>query len=83
MKNVIAVFRSRSETMRLKEILTFNGIRCEIISTPREAGVGCGLSLLFDGRYLKTVANGIRKNSFNTFLGFFIKTFQGVAKIDG
>ena len=45
MEYVVVAFRSRAHTVGFYELLKKNGISAEIINTPKEAGVGCGLSV--------------------------------------
>ena len=45
MEYIILAFRSRNQTARVYEILLSHGISSQIINTPKEANVGCGLSL--------------------------------------
>lgn len=44
----IAAFRSRQQVMRFESALRRAGVRCQIISTPRDVSLGCGLSVQFD-----------------------------------
>ncbi len=44
----IASFRSRQQVMNFENQLRRAGIRGEVVSTPREIAVGCGLSVKFD-----------------------------------
>ncbi|MCH5156397.1 MAG: DUF3343 domain-containing protein [Clostridiales bacterium] len=83
MEYIIAVYRSRSVSIRAYNYLLNNGVTCALVSTPRSANVGCGLSVKFDKsvfpRVRQTLANG------ETFVGFFVvkSTFNGntVARI--
>lgn len=43
----IAAFRSRSHALRFSQILKDSGYSNDIISTPKEVSVGCGLSVKF------------------------------------
>ena len=52
MEDIILAFRSRSDTVRFAEFLKNNSVPAEIVNTPKEAGVGCGLSVKFSARYL-------------------------------
>ena len=45
MTELIAVFRSRSQAIDCNMRLRTLGIPSNVISTPREANVGCGLSV--------------------------------------
>ena len=40
-------FRSRQQTTAFQLALRTTGVRCNIINTPHELGMGCGLSLKF------------------------------------
>ena len=44
----IGSFRSRQQVMRFEAALRRAGIRSQVISTPRDVSVGCGLSVRFD-----------------------------------
>lgn len=68
MAAIIAAYRSRTITMQVYTALTEQGIYCSLISTPQEAGVGCGLSVKFDEGNFGRVS-GISR--YPTFAGFF------------
>lgn len=51
----IAVFGSRAATIRFAELLARNRIPASIISTPREASLGCGVSVKFHPDDYETV----------------------------
>ncbi|MCM1042731.1 MAG: DUF3343 domain-containing protein [Corallococcus sp.] len=70
MEYMIATYRSRNVTIKVYNYLTSQGINCALVSTPRAANVGCGLSVKFDGTYL----HGLRAKlaSVATFAGFFL-----------
>ncbi len=72
MEYLVSAFRSRSETLKLKEILKNNGIPSEIVNTPKEANVGCGLSVKFPAGYLIVVKRAISNYRFKSFAGFFL-----------
>lgn len=38
-------FRSRTQSMKLYDLLRENGVACEIVNTPREVSASCGLSV--------------------------------------
>ena len=77
MEFVIAVYRSRNVSMSAYNFLSSQGVTCALISTPRNANVGCGLSVKLSKsdwlNYKDTLASG------ETFVGFFLvkKTFSG------
>jgi len=68
---IIAAFRSRTHTLQFVEILRRNRIQCTTINTPKEAGVGCGLSVKFSEDSYSVVKNILRRTSFDSFAGFF------------
>lgn len=45
MEYIIFVFRSRSDSIGFSEILNARGVRNALVNTPKEAKVGCGLSV--------------------------------------
>lgn len=78
MEYVIAVYRSRNVSMQAYNYLLKNNITCALISTPRAANVGCGLSVKFGKSALQNVSNVLSKGE--TFVGFFLArtTYNGV-----
>ena len=71
MEYVVVAFRSRAHTVRFYELLKNNGIGAEIINTPKEAGVGCGLSVKFKKEQLSFVKQGVSRVNLPSFAGFF------------
>lgn len=45
MEYLVVAFRSRSETLGFYKFLLRQGYNAEVVNTPKEAGVGCGLSV--------------------------------------
>ncbi len=73
MEYVVIAFRSRSHTVAFSEFLRRNGINNEIINTPKEAGVGCGLSVKINKSNYTASKNAIRlSNKFSSLAGFFL-----------
>lgn len=71
--DTIAPFKSRSEALRLKKLLSDRRIAATVINTPRELGTSCGLSVVFQGKEIALVASLIRQNMLSSFLGFYNK----------
>ena len=44
----IASFRSRQQVLAFESILKRAGVRAQVVSTPREVSLGCGLSVWFE-----------------------------------
>ena len=70
MEYIIAVYRSRSVSIRAYNYLLSNGITCALISTPRSANVGCGLSVKFSKSVFQRVRQALAGGE--TFVGFFV-----------
>jgi len=77
MEYVAVAFRSRSETVGFSRFLSENGIRNEIINTPKSAGVGCGLSVKISVSAFQTVKRALFSVRAKTFAGFFLVTVRG------
>ena len=70
MEYVIVVYRSRNVSMRAYHFLSSQGVTCALISTPRSANVGCGLSVKFAKSAFATYKDVL--SSGETFAGFFL-----------
>ena len=69
MEYVIAVYRSRNVAIRMYNHLSSNGAMCALVSTPRAAGVGCGLSVkISKADFLRWRGALVGE----TFVGFFL-----------
>ena len=68
---LIAAYRSRQAVLRLDQSLRRNGIRAEIVSTPKAVAIGCGLSVRFDEGDLPRVRTLVQQENTSTFLGFY------------
>ncbi len=52
MQNIIAVFNSRNHAMQFASMLKKLGIANKVKDTPRELSASCGISVVFDSRFL-------------------------------
>lgn len=78
MEYVVISFRSRAHTVRYAEFLRKSGTYCQIINTPKEAGVGCGLSARISVNDFAAAKRAVRITAFTSFAGFFlVKTVAG------
>lgn len=69
MEYVIAVYRSRNVAIRIYNYLSANGVTCALVSTPRAAGVGCGLSVKLNRADFVRLRGALGVES---FAGFFL-----------
>lgn len=67
---VLAVFRSRSQTLDFLSRLRNAGVPSQAVNTPREAGVGCGISAKFDENFLARARAIVEKYPYSSFSGF-------------
>jgi hypothetical protein len=61
----------------LSEFLTQSGIANQIVSTPKEAGVGCGLSIKISTNLLLAVKRVVLIKKVNVAGYFLVKTVGG------
>ncbi len=67
---VLAVFRSRAQTLDFVAALKSAGVPAQPVSTPKEAGVGCGISAKFDARFSERAKLVLARKSYSSFSGF-------------
>ena len=78
MEYLLTTFRSRADTVGFSELLRKNGINNEIVNTPKQAGVGCGLSVKTSMNYLTIIKKAVIIADKKSFAGFFsVKTIGG------
>lgn len=68
---ILAVFRSKTETLNFASILRSYGVYCSVVNTPRKINVSCGISVRFSSNYLNIANQVISRRKFDTFAGFF------------
>ncbi len=71
MRFIIAVFRSRNETLYFANLLKQHGVFTSIINTPKEAGQACGISVKFSENVYPIAKRMLHSNPFRSFYGFF------------
>ena len=67
----IAAFSSRQQVMRFDSALRRKGLRAQIISTPRDVALGCGLSVQFDLNDAPAVMETYRQARPGNLIGFY------------
>jgi len=77
MEYVVIAFRSRAHTVKFYEFLRSIGMGCEIINTPKEAGVGCGLSVKIRKENFSLAKKAVFDSSLQSFAGFFLVKVVG------
>lgn len=68
---ILAVFRSRSQSVDFAQKLQEYGIPAATAPAPKEVNIGCGLCVRFDDRLLPRVRAVLRLGKYSTFKGFY------------
>lgn len=69
--DTLAVFRSRSDALKVYRALTKEKIVCATVATPSSLRLGCGLSVVFP-RYLQDrVGSIVDRERVSSFAGFY------------
>lgn len=68
---VLAVFRSRSQTIDFASRLQRYGVNVQTVNTPKEAQVGCGLSAKFDFSALRQARFILQNVRYSSFVGLY------------
>ena len=66
---MLAVFRSRAQTLDCVSRLRGEGVPAQAVSTPKEAGVGCGVSAKFEENFLPRVLALLKARPYSSFSG--------------
>lgn len=67
----IAVFRSRAQAIDCNSRLRSLGVASSLINTPREANIGCGLSVRIPQNSLDRAKRIIANGRYSAFYGYF------------
>lgn len=74
--SILAVFRSRSQSLDFAEKLLKYGISAETVAAPKEAKIGCGLCVRFEERNFTRVFAILKIGKYSTFKGFYKMEFS-------
>lgn len=86
MTEILAVFRSRSQAIDCNSRLRASGVPSNIVNTPKEANIGCGLSVKIPQNASARARGLILGGNYSAFYGFFTvsnaygRTFVGRMK---
>ena len=68
---ILAVFRSRTQSIDYANRLRSYGVISETVTAPKDAKIGCGLCVRFDAKVFVR-AQAVRKTSkYSSFKGFY------------
>lgn len=68
---LLAVFRSRTETINFASILRSYNVYCVVVNTPRNINVSCGISVKFNAQDKDIAQMIIARRGFSTFGGIY------------
>ena len=74
---MLAVFSSRSQTLDCISHLRSMGVPARAVATPKDAGVGCGLSVKFEEGFLPRVRLLLTRRPYSSFRGIMRETGGG------
>ena len=77
MTDMLAIFRSRSQAIDCMTKMRALNIPAQLINTPKEANVGCGLSLKFPNSAATRVKSIISRMNYSSFYGYMRIDFRG------
>lgn len=77
MTDMLAIFRSRSQAIDCMNKMRALNIPAQLINTPKEANVGCGLSIKFSAAVASRAKNVIAKMNYSSFYGYMRIDFKG------
>lgn len=67
----IAAFRSRQQVLMLENALKREGLNVDVINTPRDVALGCGLSVRFDMKDIDRVQRVISGRRPQNMVGIY------------
>ena len=71
MNYCLFVFKSRNETLYFANLLMKNGYRANIINTPKQLGLSCGISVQFAENLLGIARSLFQTKNFTSFVGAY------------
>ncbi len=74
---ILAVFRSRSQSVDYANRLLSYGVRAETMSAPKEAKIGCGLCVRFAEEQFVRANAVLKTGKYSSFKGYYKTEFRG------
>ena len=71
MNGILVIFRSRAQALDCVSLLRKNGVQASAVSTPREANVGCGISVRVGEFDLARVRRIVSRANYGALVGYF------------
>ncbi|MBR1746929.1 MAG: DUF3343 domain-containing protein [Clostridia bacterium] len=71
--DMLAVFQTRNDALRVSRFLREKGIACSIVSTPASLKMGCGLSIVASSSVKGAIDAAIAGIKATSFRGYFVR----------
>lgn len=73
----VAAFRSRQQVLRFEAALRRQGVPTQVVTTPRDVSMGCGLSVRFPMEYLGAVRRALLTENPGNLIGLYRAEYDG------
>ena len=73
----VAAFRSRQQVLRFEDALRRRGVPTQVVTTPRDVSMGCGLSVRFPMEYLGEVRRAAATSNPGNLIGLYRAEYDG------
>ncbi len=73
----VAAFRSRQQVLRFEAALRRQGVPAQVVTTPRDISMGCGLSVRFPMERLQDVRRALLIENPGNLIGVYRAEYDG------
>ena len=73
----VTAFRSRQQVLRFEAALRQRGVPTQVVTTPRDISMGCGLSVRFPMEYLTEVRRTLAAANPGNLIGLYRAEYDG------
>ena len=73
----VAAFRSRQQVLRFEAALRQRGVPTQVVTTPRDISMGCGLSVRFPMEQLSEVRRTLAAANPGNLIGLYRAEYDG------
>lgn len=73
----VAAFRSRQQVLRFESALRQRGVPTQVVTTPRDISMGCGLSVRFPLERLPDVRRALLTSNPGNLIGLYRAEYDG------
>ena len=73
----VAAFRSRQQVLRFETVLRQHGVPTQVVTTPRDISMGCGLSVRFPMDRLSEVRRALLAANPGNLIGLYRAEYDG------